>query len=108
MLCTETHALTSLLYAVVESERRFKAPCLTQRESRSGVASESRKVKRVTFSEAAPMIGAWIEACFPGGSPASKAGIEELIAEAVEAARNDFGVDEPISGQRGTHSPPSL
>ena len=26
------------------------------------------------------------------GSPTSKAGIEELIAEAVESARNDFGV----------------
>ena len=39
------------------------------------------------------MIGAWIKACFPGGSPTSRAGIEELIAEAAEAARNDFGAD---------------
>ena len=108
MLCTETHALTSLLYAVVESGRRFIAPCLTQRESRPGVASESRKDKRVTLSEAAPMIGAWIEACFPGGSPASKAGIEELIAEAVEAARNDFGVDAANEWAEGYTFPPEF
>ena len=47
----------------------------------------------VAITEAAPMIGAWIRACFPGGAPTSKAGIEELIAEAVAAARNDFGVE---------------
>ena len=41
----------------------------------------------------APVIGSWIEACFPEGLPTSKAGIDELIAEAGEATRNDFGVD---------------
>lgn len=49
--------------------------------------------RRVDPSGAAPMIGAWIKACFPGGLPTSRAGIEELIAEAAEAARNDFGAD---------------
>ena len=45
------------------------------------------------MGEMAAVIGSWIEACFPEGLPTSKAGIDELIAEAGEATRNDFGVD---------------
>ena len=53
-------------------------------------------------------IGSWIEACFPGDSPMSKIGIEELIAEAAEAARNDFGVDSANEWANGYTFPPDL
>ena len=53
----------------------------------------------------APVIGAWIAACFPGGVPASQAGIEELIAEAAEAARNDCGVEAAIEWADGYEFP---
>ena len=63
---------------------------------------------RVHTGETAPMIGSWIKACFPGGIPTSKAGIEELIAEAAEAARNDFGVDAANEWANGYTFPPEL
>ena len=58
--------------------------------------------------EAAPMIGSWIEACFPGSTPTSKIGISELIAESAEAARNDFGVDAANEWADGYTFPPEL
>ena len=87
----DTHLSTSLLYVVVK--RHSKAPSPTQRESRPEVTRGVEKSNGVALSESAPTIGAWIRACFPSGAPTSKAGIEELIAEAVEAARSDFGVE---------------
>ena len=89
----ETHLPTSLFYVVVESMRHIKAPCPAPRESRPEVPGELGSVEGVDPNGTAPMIDAWIRACFPGGSPTSKAGIEELIAEAAESARNDFGVE---------------
>ena len=101
----ETHLSTSSLYIVVESARRSKAPCPTQRETRS---DDLGKISGVDISEVAPVIGSWIEACFPGSSPASKAGIEELIAEAADAARNDFGVDAANEWAEGYTFPPEF
>ena len=100
----------SFLDAAVESKRPFKARCPTQRESRPEVARGSRKDDRVALSKTAPMIGCMfperIDACFPRGSPTSKAGIEELIAEAAEAASNDFSVDAANESAEGyTFSP---
>ena len=96
----------SFLDAAVESKRPFKARCPTQRELRPEVARGSRKDDRVALSKTAPMIGSWIDACFPRGSPTSKAGIEELIAEAAEAASNDFSVDAANESAEGyTFSP---
>ena len=85
--------LSVVFYAVAKSKRYVRAPSPTQRESGPEVRSDSEMRSRVHTEETAPMIGSWIKACFPGGIPTSKAGIEELIAEAAEAARNDFGVD---------------
>ena len=87
----DTHPSTSLFYVVVK--RRSKAPSPTQRESRPEITHGVEKSNGVALSESAPTIGAWIRACFPSGAPTSKAGIEELIAEAVEAVRSDFGVE---------------
>ena len=85
--------MTSLYYTVMESTRHGTALRPTQRESRPEVARELEKYKDLGYSESAPVIGSWIEACFPGDSSTSKAGIEELIVEAAEAARSDFCVD---------------
>lgn len=62
----------------------------------------------VALSEAAPAISTWISACFPSGVPTSKARIEELIAEAVEAARSDFGVQAAIEWANGYAFPSSF
>ena len=101
----ETHFPISLSYAVVDCTRHVKAPSPTQREFGPGVTSDSGKRIGVDTSETAPAIGSWIEACFPGDSPMSKIGIEELIAE---AARNDFGVDSANEWADGYTFPPDL
>ena len=102
----ETHPSLSLSYTVVESMRRLEAPRPTQRVSRPEVTRESGRIQGVSPSEVAPVIGSWMEACFPGGSPASKGGIEELISEAAEAARSDFGVDAANEWADGYAFPP--
>ena len=72
------------------------------------MAGELGKYKELGYSESVPVIGSWIEACFPGDSSASKAGIEELIAEAAEAARSDFGVDAANDWANGYTFPPEF
>ena len=89
----DTHLSNSLSYVVVESMRQDKAPRPTRRESRPEASHGVQMDQGVALGAAAPMISAWIRACFPGGSPTSNAGIDELIAEAAEAARNDFGIE---------------
>ena len=82
-------------YTVVGSTRPadVEVPGRTQRELRRGASGETVGGRGTVLSGAAPTIGSWISVCFPGGSPASKAGIEELIAEAAAAASNDYGVE---------------
>ena len=100
--------MTSLYYTVMESTRHGTALRPTQRESRPEVAGELEKYKDLGYSESAPVIGSWIEACFPGDSSTSKAGIEELIVEAAEAARSDFGVDAANEWANGYTFPPEF
>ena len=90
------------------STRHVEAPRPTQRVSRPEVSSSKGNDRGVAFSEAAPEIGSWIRACFPGGAPTSKAGIDELIAEAAEAARNDFGIEAANDWANGYTFPPSF
>ena len=104
----ETHFSISLSYAVVDCTRHLKASSPSQRESGPGVTSDSGKRIRVDMSNTAPAIESWMEACFPGDSPMSKIGIEELIAEAAEAARNDFSVDSANEWANGYTFPPDL
>lgn len=103
----DTHIPISLLHAVVGSKRPADggAPGRAHRELRRGVIDGTEGSKGVAPSGAAPVIGAWIAACFPGGVPASEIGIEELIAEAAEAARNDFGVEAAIEWADGYQFP---
>ena len=107
-VCAETHSLTSLYYTVMESTRHGTALRPTQRESRPEVVLARGDIGGISSNEAAPVIGSWIEACFPGGSPTSEAGIEELIAEAAEAARNDYGVDAAVEWANGYSFPPEF
>lgn len=39
------------------------------------------------------MIGSWLATYFPAGSSASDVELYELVDEAAEAARNDFGIE---------------
>ena len=76
--------------------------------SRPEVSCGVERSNGVALSEAAPAISTWICACFPSGVPTNKARIEELIAEAVEAARNDFGVQATNEWANGYAFPSSF
>ena len=52
-------------------------------------------------SVVAPVIGQWAEACFPVGSPSSEADIRELIQEAAESARGDYGPESATAWAEG-------
>ena len=54
----------------------------------------------------APTIGKWVGACFPGGVAASEDQILELVREAAEAARSDYGVASALSWADGYVFPP--
>ena len=92
----------------MEVVRPLKALCPTQRESRPEVKSVRRDSGGANLRETVPVIGSWIEACFPGGSPASTAGIEELVEEAAEAARNDYGIEAANEWAEGYTFPPEF
>ena len=107
------HRLSSIAlfsYIVVGSERPadVEVPCRTQRELRREVLGDVIEDRKATPSEVAPMIGSWITACFPGSSPTSKASIEELIAEAAEAVRSDYGVEAANEWADGYVFPPEM
>ena len=55
--------------------------------------------------EVVPTIGSWVAACFPLGSPTSEDELKELVAEAAEAARNDFDIDAANEWAQGYKFP---
>jgi hypothetical protein len=60
----------------------------------------------VGLEHVAPTIGKWVGACFPGGIAASEDQILELVREAAEAARSDYGVASTLSWADGYEFPP--
>ena len=64
-----------------------------QKTAPTGVGTENSAV--------APVIGQWAEACFPVGSPSSEADVRELIQEAAESARGDYGPESAIAWAEG-------
>jgi hypothetical protein len=52
-------------------------------------------------SVVAPVIGQWAEACFPVGSPSSETAVRELLEEAAESARVDYGPDSARAWAEG-------
>ena len=71
-----------------------------------GVTSHSQKrscsekgegVRRaVDIVESAPTIENWVAACFPGGKVATQTQINDLIKEAADAARSDYGIESAL------------
>ena len=49
----------------------------------------------------APVVGRWAEACFPVGSPSSEADLRELLKEAAESARDDYGPESATAWAEG-------
>ena len=67
----------------------------------------SRTVRAVKGRDGiAPTIGEWVAACFPGGTAASEVQIQELIQEAADSARSDYGVTPLWNGLTGMSSHP--
>ena len=58
--------------------------------------------------QVAPTIGIWVAACFPGGTAASEVQIQELIQEAADSARSDYGVDSALEWADGYEFPPGV
>ena len=56
----------------------------------------------------APTIGKWVTACFPGGTATSEAQIQDLVQEAVDSARSDYGVDAALAWADGYALPPQV
>lgn len=52
------------------------------------------------------MIGRWTEACFPAGSKTSEADLRELLREAAESAREDYGPEAAVEWAEGYVFPP--
>ena len=48
-----------------------------------------------------PTIGRWAEACFPVESQASEKDLRELLEEAAEAARDDYGAESAVAWAEG-------
>ena len=49
----------------------------------------------------APVIGRWAEVCFPADSQTTEADLRELLLEAVDAARDDYGTASAIAWAAG-------
>lgn len=54
----------------------------------------------------APTIGKWVAACFPGGTTASDAQLEDLVRTAAATARSDYGVVSALEWADGYVFPP--
>jgi hypothetical protein len=62
--------------------------------------------KRVPEQSLAPTIGRWAEACFPVGSQTTEADLRELLKEAADSARDDYGPESAVAWAEGYTFPP--
>jgi hypothetical protein len=67
------------------------------------VSNTGRSVKgpAVVELDLIPTIGRWAEACFPVESQASEKDLRELLEEAAEAARDDYGAESAVAWAEG-------
>jgi hypothetical protein len=57
--------------------------------------------KRAPEQSLAPTIGRWAEACFPVGSQTTEADLRELLMEAADSARDDYGPESAVAWAEG-------
>jgi hypothetical protein len=69
--------------------------------------SENRD-QRPSEGNLAPVIGRWAEACFPVGSQATESELRELLKEAADSARDNYGPEEAIAWAKGYTFPPEF
>ena len=67
---------------------------------------DTRKGGAKLEHDGAPELGRWTEACFPDGYATTEAELRELIEEAAEAARDDYGVEAALEWAGGYTFPP--
>jgi hypothetical protein len=72
---------------------------------RAGIG-DTRKGRSKFEQDRAPEMGRWTEACFPDGYATTEAELRELIEEAAEAARDDYGVEAALEWADGYTFPP--
>lgn len=65
-----------------------------------------RKEKSSPEGELAPVIGRWAETCFPVGSRTTEAELKELLREAADSARDDYGPESAVTWAEGYAFPP--
>lgn len=85
--------------------RSDKTPMITKS---SGSCEKSVGKAGAGREQLAPTIGKWVTACFPGGTATSDELIKELVQEAADAARSDYGVESAIAWADGYTFPPGF
>jgi hypothetical protein len=71
-----------------------------------GEVEKEESTGRDTEGNLAPVIGRWAEACFPVKSRTSETELRELLKEAVDAARENYGPEAAIDWAGGYTFPP--
>ena len=71
-----------------------------------GVEGNGRSgISRVDSTDIAPVISKWAAACFPQGSLSSERDLRDLVAEAAEAASNDYDASSAVKWAEGYEFP---
>lgn len=82
-----------------------------KRKDRGGTSKGSevnRRGPRPPEGNLAPVIGRWAETCFPVGSQTTEAELRELLKEAADSARDNFGPEDAIAWAEGYQFPPEF
>lgn len=66
-----------------------------------GEGREAKKSRPAPERNLAPVIGRWAEACFPVGSQTTEADLRELLKEAADSAREDYGPESAVAWAEG-------
>jgi hypothetical protein len=75
---------------------------------REGCGVDKRDRQEREKGSLPPVIGRWAETCFPVGSQTTETELRELLKEAADSARDNFGPDEAIAWAEGYRFPPEF
>lgn len=100
VICYPSHCF----YSVATAGRNNSALPAALARSVGGTESKGSAVNG--REQLAPTIGKWVAACFPGGTISSEGQIQELVQEAADAARSDYGVESALEWANGYTFPP--
>jgi hypothetical protein len=75
-------------------------------EKEGGVSKRDRQDREE--GSLAPVIGRWAETCFPVGSQTIETELRELLKEATDSARDNFGPEEAVDWAEAYKFPPEF